>query len=932
MRKILLFFTLFFIISLHHVIAQTSGIDRIFVTSELSKRGLTEQEVREKLLSKNIDIDRLKAEDLPKMRKQIEDAINELEQEKAQKQQKTQNQSAIRDSNPSQRSKSGVEEKLSSEAKQLSKGKAEEIKEAIAGGATAEEAISKALLSNLKDSAVNIPAYVYGQNLFRDKNLGYFLDKSFKAPDTYILNVGDKLTVSISNPRVFYNQSFEIDKEGFVKLDNMPRTNLKGMTVERARKVLASNFSRFYSFAQEDFQITVTAARIVTINITGDVFNPGTHTLSAGNSAFNALAAVGGPTNIGSVRNIQLFHTSTGEKVRLDVYAFLFNPGSTKDLYLFENDFIFVPPIGRVVSIEGSVVRPFKYELIDGENLMKLIEYAGGLTDNAYQSTIQIKRYVDDKEKYIDVNYKDLKNKGGDFSLLKGDAIIIRKIPENRENFASVSGAVDLPGNYELTEGMRVSDLIKKSVIKKEARIDIAYLQRLNPDKTIQLKIININEILANPTSPANFLLQSRDSLAIFYQERFTNKDIIKVGGAVRNQVYYPYDVSKTLRVNDAVNLSGGLLNTATDFAYIVRKDTTNRKDIEYLKINVRNAISKPNSSDNMVLMPNDSLHILSKEDFVDEGYIKVSGSVRNPGEFKFAKSLTLSDALVMANGLKLEAALNKVDIFRIIMNDNQPLKTVVATIEVDKDLNIVDTKFKDFQLQPYDQIFVRTIPKFSLQKYVTVTGEVAYPGEYALIEENEKLSNIISRAGGLNTEAFPSGTTLYRTEEGVGFIIIDMDEITKNPTSNSNIVLKEKDIIDIPKTKDIVSIKGATRASEIYLSKILTNNTVNVAFDGERSAWYYIDKYAAGINKDGRKKLIVVEQPNGSVKRTKNFFFFKVYPKVQKGSIISVGYAEKKAEREKTPKEKTDWGKILSDTIAQTVALLSFILLIERL
>ena len=930
MRKILLFFTLFFIISFHSVIAQTSGIDRIFITSELSKRGLTEQEVREKLLSKNIDIDKLKAEDLPKMRRQIEDAINELEQEKAQKQQKP--QAAIIDSNPSQGQKSGVEEKLSSEAKQLSKGKAEEIKEDIARGASAEEAISKALLSNLKDSAVNIPAYVYGQNLFRDKNLGYFLDKSFKAPDSYILNVGDKLTVSISNPRVFYNQSFEIDKEGFLKLDNMPRTNLKGMTVERARKVLASNFARFYSFAQEDFQITVTAARIVTINITGDVFNPGTHTLSAGNSAFNALAAVGGPTNIGSVRNIQLFHTSTGGKVRLDVYAFLFNPGSTKDLYLYENDFIYVPPIGRVASIEGAIVRPFKYELIDGENLMKLIEYAGGLTDNAYQSTIQIKRYVDDKEKFIDVNYRDLKNKGGDFVLLKGDAVIIRKIPENRENFASVSGAVDLPGNYELTEGMRVSDLIKKSVMKKEARTDVAYLQRLNPDKTIQLKIINIDEILSNPTSPANFLLQSRDSLAIFNQERFARKDYIAVGGAVRSKVNYPYDVTKTIRVNDAVNLSGGLLTTATDFAYIVRKDTSNKKNVEYLKINVRNAISKPNSADNIILMPNDSLHILSKEDFVDEGFIKVSGSVRNPGEFKYARSLTLSDALVMANGLKLEAAMNKVDIFRIIMNDNQPLKTVVATIEVDKDLNIIDSKFKDFQLQPYDQIFVRTIPKFSLQKYVNVTGEVAYPGEYALIEENEKISSIITRAGGLNTEAFPSGSTLYRPQDNIGFIIINLDEITKNTNSNGNIVLKEGDIIDIPKTKDIVSIKGATRASDLYLSKILANGTVNIAFDGERSAWYYIDKYAAGVNKDGRKKLIVVEQPNGTVKRTKNFFFFKVYPTVQKGSTITVGYAEKKVEKDKTPKEKTDWGKILSDTIAQTVALLSFILLIERL
>ena len=651
MRKIFLFFTILFIISSQQIIAQT-GVDRIFVASELSRRGLTEQEVREKLQSKGIDMDRLKPEDLPRMRKQIEDAINELEQEKAQKQKNAAAAAALpvpsntQNTPPGNNPQPTIDEKIAKDVKQLGKVNAEEIKEDIKSGATTEEAISKALLSNLKDSASNIPALVYGHNLFRDKNLGYFLDKSFKAPDSYILNAGDKLTISISNPRVFYNQTFEIDREGYLKLDNMPRTNLKGMTVERARRVLSSNFSRFYSFAQEDFQITVTAARIVTINITGDVFNPGTHTLSAGNSAFNALAAVGGPTNIGSVRNIQLFHTGSGTRVRLDVYAFLFNPGSSKDLYLYENDFIYVPPIGRVASIEGAVVRPFKYELIDGENLMKLIEYAGGLTADAYQSTIQIKRYVDDKEKFIDVNYRDLKNGNKDFVILKGDAVIIRKIPESRLNFASVSGSVDLPGNYELTEGMRVSDLIQKSGLKREARTDVAYLQRLNEDKTVQLKILNIDEILANPSSADNILLQSRDSLAIFNQEKFARKDYIMVGGAVRSRVNYPYDVSKTIRVNDAVTLSGGLLTTATDLAYIVRKDTTNKKNIEYVRINVRNAINNPNSTDNLVMMPNDSLHILSREDYVDEGFIKVSGSVRNPGEFKFAQSLTVKDAL----------------------------------------------------------------------------------------------------------------------------------------------------------------------------------------------------------------------------------------------------------------------------------------------
>lgn len=927
MRRILPILTFCILFFSNHIYSQS--INQILVTSELTKRGLTEQEVRSKLLSKGIDVDKLKIDDLPRYRRPIEDAIAELEAEKAQKQR---NITAGVDTSTKPNMSAIGSEKTNTDARQLSKSKADEIKEEIAKGASTEEAISKALLSNLKDSVTKIPAYIYGQNIFRDKNLGYFLDKSFKAPDSYILNSGDKVAISISNPRVFFNQTYEIDREGFLKLDNMPRVSLKGVSVERARKVLASNFARFYAFSPEDFQITVAAARVVTVNIVGEVFNPGTHTISAGNSAFNALAAVGGPTNIGSVRNIQLTHTSTGEKKRLDVYAFLFNPGIVKDLYLYENDYIYVPPVGKIVTIDGEIRRPFKYELLDNEHLNKLIEYAGGLTENAYQATIQIKRIIDDKEKYIDVNYRELKAKGGDFNLMKGDFIIIKSISKNLENIALISGAVEQPGEYEITEGMRVSDLLKKAVLKKEARKDIAYLQRQNDDKTHQLKFISIDEVLTNPSTISNYKLQSRDSLIIFVQEKFARKDSVYITGAVKDTSIFAYDVSRSGKVRDFVLLAGGLRYNATDFAYVISSDSSNSKILSYKKINIKEALSNPSSIENVTINPNDTIKVLFKDDFIDDSYIRIAGAVRKPGEYRFANSLTLTDALILANGLRIEAATNKVDIFRIEIKENQPVKTVVATIEVDRDMQIVDPKYKDFQLQPYDNIFVRTVPKFSLQKIVTLTGEVTYPGEYALLEDNESIANIVNRAGGLTLEAFPKGATLFRKQENIGYIAIDLDVALKNIKSNNNIVLKEGDIIDIPKTKDIVSIKGATQAADLYQSKILTNGVVNVAFDGEKSAWYYVDKYAAGVNKEGRRSLIVVEHPNGVVKRTKDFFFFKVYPKVQKGSTITVGYAEAKKDKDKEKKEKTDWGKILSDTIAQTTALLSFILLLQRL
>jgi hypothetical protein len=250
----------------------------------------------------------------------------------------------------------------------------------------------------------------------------------------------------------------------------------------------------------------------------------------------------------------------------------------------------------------------------------------------------------------------------------------------------------------------------------------------------------------------------------------------------------------------------------------------------------------------------------------------------------------------------------------------------------VDKDLAFRDPSVANVPLQPFDQVVVRNIPEFGLQKMVNVQGEVMYAGPYGLTDKNEKLLSLLNRAGGLTLEAFPSGATLYRQQDNIGYIVIRLEEALKNPNSPSNIILKDGDIIEIPKTKDIVSIRGATRTSELYPDKILEGGKVNVAFDGAKTAWYYVDKYAAGVGNEGRRRLISVEHPNGQIERTKDFLLFKVYPKVQKGSVITVGYAAKKKElNRKEDRKSIDWGKVLADSVAQATALITLITLLQR-
>ena len=973
MKKQLLFlsFTLLFSFT---IIAQNASQNPTIVNAalaELKKRGLDEADVRKRLLERGIDIDNIPVADLPRVQKQIEEIAAEMQREKEQEELRKKNQTAASDTTGvdedtdkdarSQKKKTTRKKQATDDATDEDAAPTDEDMNVEKTNETTNEKTDKAL-KNLKNGNKTVKkadkkpkkdpsknqsveeilaerdervdrdslpkGAIYGQDVFRNGKLNVYKDKDFKASDSYVLNTADKVTVSISGISL-YNATLEVKKDGAIEPDRMPKIFIRGLSLGRAKKVIETSFSRFYQFRKEDFDVAVSAARVVTVNIVGEVFKPGSYTISGGNTAFNALVVAGGPTNIGSPRSIQLIR-SNGERKRLDVYDFLIDPSVARDFSLFENDYISVPVAERVVTVQGAVRRPAKYELIGSEQLMKLVNFAGGLSENAVQTTLQVKRFVDDREKIFDVNFRNLKENGGDFTLLNGDIIVVKSIPKAYENYANIIGAVNLPGDYQITEGMRVFDILKKAEWRPE-ETNFVYLQRMNPNQTTALKFIAIEEVLKNPASESNYLLQAKDRVLVYRQSQFTQKDSLFVSGAVRSELRFPFDPAKTIRVSDLVNLAGGLRPDATEFAYVTRRDPKNFKFIEYKRVELRQALDRPNSAENITLQPNDELKVQSRTLFVDEANVKVSGAIRQPGEYPWDKTLTLRDVLTLAGGLKIEAASNRVDVFRIQINGNEEVRTVVATIEVDRNLNSPDDASINFALQPYDNIVVRSIPEFNFQKMVTISGEVKYPGPYALTDKNEKLVQLIQRAGNITAEAFPAGATVYRQQDNIGYIIIRLEEALKNANSNYNIILKDGDLIEIPKTKDIVTIRGATQSSDLYPEKILAGGKINVAFDGNRSVLYYVDKYAAGVGKDGRKRLISVEHPNGQIERTKDYFFFKSYPTVQKGSIISVGYVEKKKEYERTPRKEIDWSKVLADSVAQATALLTLIILVQR-
>ena len=278
-----------------------------------------------------------------------------------------------------------------------------------------------------------------------------------------------------------------------------------------------------------------------------------------------------------------------------------------------------------------------------------------------------------------------------------------------------------------------------------------------------------------------------------------------------------------------------------------------------------------------------------------------------------------------------MQAATNRIDIFRVQIFENEPTKTIVATLEIDG--NNFQVEGSNFQLQPFDQIAVRSVANFELQKLVTLRGEVNFPGVYALLDDNEKLASVIKRAGGLTKEAFAEGAMLNRNIEETGYIVFQLEEALSNNASNSNIIMKRGDVLEIPKQKDLVGVDLAnTLASELYDTTIVRQKMINVPYTQGKNAKHYIDEYAAGIGEKGRRRYVTVRHPSGEIQKTKRFLFFKKYPKVEKGTVVSVGRKKEKPERDNTGKEDTDWGKVLANSIAQVTAVLSLVLLVQNL
>jgi len=775
----------------------------------------------------------------------------------------------------------------------------------------------------------SIPEFnVYGQELFRE----YLkTDKRNSKPSpNYIIGSGDEIAVAIFGPsEVSFN--YEVGEEGYIQPTGLGRIYLNGLTFGQAQELIRKRFSRLYSFGLGEFAITLNYSRQISVNVVGNVLKPGSYSISANETAIDALAITGGPSTIGSMRKIKIVGNNGAKS--LDLYKFLQDPSPSNTVFLINNDYIHVPTFDKRINIQGAVKRPMIYELIDNENLKDLIDYAGGLTAEAYNSNIQITRFINNEKKVIDVDYQQLLVAGNTFQVLNGDIVTVQKQLGVVNNSIKIEGAVAYPGSFELTPSMKVNDLLKRSEILDEAYLPIAYLQRANRDSTVSYKRLNLEEIIANPGSDKNLLLRKGDKLRIYFQSDRTTVDesSFVVRGAVQNSGSFPFGTGKTLKIEDGIQIAGGIRQDAKkEFAYLIRKNPETLEP-EYLRFNLTKILENPSSIDNVLLNPGDTIEVFSYKAFEEKSYVEIVGAVKEPGEYQWDESLTLQDVLSFSGGVTLAAAKNRVEVFRLIVEDNKPTKTIVATIEIDKDLNILKGN-GNFPLAPYDIVAVRYIPGFDKQEMVSISGEANYVGDYPIIVENERISDLIIRAGGLTSAAFPPAATLFRTDANVGYVVIKLDDILKNTKSPFNVTLKKGDILYIPKAQELVTIKGATRARELYLNEIIAAGKITVPFLQSKNAREYVNEYAAGFADNARRGKISVQHPNGQIENTLNLGLVKIYPKVQEGSVIIVPSKKDKKRKKREEREPIDWERVVQNSVAQATAVITLIVLLKSI
>jgi len=696
---------------------------------------------------------------------------------------------------------------------------------------------------------------VFGYEVFRGNTfLSFQSNLNIPTPLDYVIGPGDKLFIDIYGQSENYYQS-EVSPDGDVILENIGPVNLSGLSLENAKKRLLSRFKSIYSginINKTFVNISVGIPRAVRVNIVGEVNLPGTYNFSAFNTVYNAIYVAGGINENATLRDIKIYRNNKLINT-VDVYKFLTKGDGTSNIRLENNDLIVVGPYTNRVTINGAVKTPGRFETNENETLSDLLFYAGGLSEKAYKQSIKLTRIIDGQLKIVDINYDQFDF----FKPSAGDVFQVDQIIEKYNNRVIVNGAVFRPGTFSLTEEMTVKNLIDKAEgLKTDVFFDKAYVTRTNEDYSTSTIALNLKDELKNP----KFILQEEDVLNILSINDLSEENYIEISGQVNNPGIFPF--SKNITLSDLILLAGGFKENATSNRIeINRRLSSNELNENNISEILTFDLDKNLNNNSIIIEPFDQIIVRKNPNFYTQQYARVEGEVMYPGKYAISsKNERISDLINRSGGFKNMAYLKGATLIRL---------TEFAELQSDlnkkiKSLNDLKNKVssKEGALTESELLLIERIDE-DLKNIDSNKNENQILSSYA---KSERINEILKKNS-------VDGDIPISKSEAIG---IDLTSIVNSPRSKSDLLLKEGDVIIVPKKLETVRLRG----------ELLYPTTVR--FVSNKSLKYYINSSGGFDNKAKRSGTYIV-YANGDVARTKKFLFFNIYPKAEPGSEVIV-------------------------------------------
>jgi protein involved in polysaccharide export with SLBB domain len=699
---------------------------------------------------------------------------------------------------------------------------------------------------------------IYGSELFANSQ-GFKNNENVATPLNYEVGTNDVLKLVVYGVQE-YSADLDVSKEGTVLIENVGRIKVAGLSIEaattRIKQQMGNTAYPSLRSGESKMALTVGDTRTIQVTIIG-AQRSGNYNVSSLSNVLSALTMAGGPSEIGSYRAIELIRDNKVVKT-FDLYAFMQNGDQSQNMGLKDRDVIKVPPYKGRIEIKGQVKRPGIFELNATENFKQFLQYAGGFDDTAYTAWVKVIQ-KNEKEKAV----KDLaQNQFSTYQPQGGDIIQVSKILDRFQNRVKLTGAVFRPDVYELTEGMRISDLIQRADgLREDAFIGRAQLIRLKPNLLKGLVTINLSKALQKDPNE-NIFLQREDELYINSIVDLRDSLTVDLLGEVRSQGRFNYVDSMT--VKDLILMAGGFnyaANKQIEVARLVQYGdrVTNNQVATILKTEVNGDLSFNAGQENFVLQPMDVVTITKKVGFTNPEVVSISGQVQNVGKYTLSTRVErVSDIVKRAGGLIGEAYGEGAYIKRSRYN--------IDTLKADESKTSIE--------EAYNR-------KFKAQQ------EAEKQNLNALLNGSD--NNVQTNMADVNIKKKNLKDTLdllfKELNENTYQIAIDINKIMEKPGSELDLVLRDKDEIMIPKTDNRVKISGGVlRPTNIVYREGLTIGECISA--------------AGGISEYAKRGRAYVVYANGKSARTKHFGLFRLNPSIKPGSEIVLPETNEKKEK----------------------------------